>query len=151
MADRFSATLPGVGRVSLARCLTSMEAPLRSSQLIPIVLAVIVAASVCDRLEARAPVAQNVCAVTTPNEKPAPGIQLTTKGRHASPVAATNLDPNGIVTFKGGEGLLLQRKFLWSKVIGAMKIEGRRLDAPDRPLQVQVDHQFDSQDFQPSY
>ena len=69
---------------------------------------------------------------------------------------ATQLWPDATIVFRpGGPGFVLpdgslSMKFLWVKIRRPIIIEGRRLDAPAPPLQANVDHQFDTEEFQPS-
>ena len=99
------------------------------------------------------------CELTKANgrlpESPVPGRASSYFGNDS---VAIGLGPNGLtVIFQpGGAGFVLpdgslQWKFLWAKVLLPMTIEGRRLDAAAPPLRSDVPHEFDDDNFQPSY
>jgi hypothetical protein len=98
------------------------------------------------------------CHVTTPNERRGPGATYRDQSMnwHGTDAIATQLWPHGTIVFRpGGPGFVLpdgslSMKFLWVKIRRPMIIEGRRLDTQAPPLRVNVDHQFDAEDFQPS-
>jgi hypothetical protein len=98
------------------------------------------------------------CEVTKPNgQYPAgSGVPGGASSFYGNESVATTLWPDGTITFRpGGPGFVLadgalQMKFLWAKARLPMTIEGRRLDAPAPPLRSDVNHAFDSEDFQPS-
>jgi hypothetical protein len=98
------------------------------------------------------------CEVTKPNGKVPAGSSVPGRAAafYGNESVATTLWADGTITFRpDGPGFVLpdgslQMKFLWAKTRHPMTIEGRRLDAPAPPLRSDINHQFDSEDFQPS-
>jgi hypothetical protein len=78
------------------------------------------------------------------------------ENQHGNAAISTALWPDDtVVVRRNGAGEVLsdgslRMKFLWFKRPGAMTIEGRRLDGAAGPLRANLNHEFDSQDFQPS-
>jgi hypothetical protein len=106
---------------------------------------------------ARASAAPDIaCEVTRPNGETPPG-EAASPDVHGNGALWTWLWPEGTVVFEpGGPGFVepdgsLSMKFGWWRGIrGRLRIEGRRLDTPARPLRAHIPSGYGDVGFQPT-